>query len=458
MSASRTFLLLGVVTCLSAGLNTGSAYAAESKPNFVFIIADDLGWGDVAFHGGNAPTPNLDKLAKEGVELTHHYVAPVCSPTRTGLMTGRCWSRFGVTTPQNERALPWDTVTIPRALKAAGYETALCGKWHLGSKPAEGPNHFGFDHSYGSLAGGVGPNNHSYKKGPFSVTWHRNEKLITEDGHVTDLIAKEASDWIAARKDAPFFLYVPFTAVHLPVKEPKEWLDKVPAKITGDVPRHYAACIMHLDDAVGRIAAALDKAGKRDNTLLVFTSDNGGSWAGNNDTKYPADDYPEGKLPGNNKPLRGQKGDLYEGGIRVPCIASWPGKLKAAKVEQPVQIIDWMPTFCELAGFTPNQDLKWDGLDIWPWMTGEAPANAPRLLYSVAPGFRASALRDGDWKLIVQNQKAKDGEAGKVELFNLAKDPNETTDLAVKMPEKVAELQQKLKAMAQADRDAVVKR
>lgn len=455
MSASRILLLLGVVTCLSASLSTGSALAAESKPNFVFIIADDLGWADVAFHGGNVPTPNLDKLAKESVELTHHYVAPVCSPTRTGLMTGRCWSRFGVTTPQNERALPWDTVTLPGALKAAGYETAICGKWHLGSKPEWGPNHFGFDHSYGSLAGGVGPNNHFYKKGPFSVTWHRDEKLITEDGHVTDLIAKEAIEWIAGRKDAPFFLYLPFTAVHLPVKEPQVWLDKVPATITGDVPRHYAACIMHLDDDIGRIVAALDKAGKRDNTLLVFTSDNGGSWAGNNDTKYPADDYPEGKLPANNKPLRGQKGELYEGGIRVPCIVSWPGKLKAAKIEQPVQIIDWMPTLCELAGFTPNRDLKWDGIDIWPWITGEAPSKAPRLLYSVAPGFRASALHEGDWKLIVQKGKAD--QPDKPELFNLAKDPNETTDLAGKLPEKAVELQQKLKAMAQADRDSEVK-
>ncbi|HRH95034.1 MAG TPA: sulfatase-like hydrolase/transferase, partial [Prosthecobacter sp.] len=227
--------------------------AAPLRPNLVFIMADDLGWADVAFHGGNAPTPHLDKLVSEGLELTHHYVAPVCSPTRTGLMTGRCWSRFGVTSPQNNRALPWDTVTLPRALKSAGYETCLTGKWHLGSKPEWGPNHYGFDHSYGSLAGGVGPWNHFYKKGEFSVTWHRDEKLMTESGHVTDLITREACEWIAGRKDTPFFLYVPFTAVHLPLKEPEEWLAKVPAGITGDVPRHYAACIMHLDDAVGKI-------------------------------------------------------------------------------------------------------------------------------------------------------------------------------------------------------------
>ena len=175
---------------------TGPSHAADGKqssqPDIVFIMADDLGWADVAFHGGNTPTPHLDRLAREGLELGQHYVAPVCSPTRTGLMTGRCWSRFGVTTPQNELALPADTVTVARALKSVGYTTCLTGKWHLGSLPKWGPNHYGFDHSYGSLAGGVSPWNHRYKKGPYTNTWHRNEKLLEETGHVTDLICNEA--------------------------------------------------------------------------------------------------------------------------------------------------------------------------------------------------------------------------------------------------------------------------
>jgi arylsulfatase A-like enzyme len=375
----------------------------HSQPNVVFIIADDLGWADVAFHGGNAPTPHLDRLAGEGLELTQHYVAPVCSPTRTGLMTGRYWSRFGVTSPQNERALPWDTQTLPRLLKSAGYETCLTGKWHLGSKPEWGPNHFGFDHSYGSLAGGVGPWNHFYKQGPFSTTWHRNEKLIEEQGHVTDLIAQEAIDWLAERKEKPFFLYVPFTAVHLPVKERDEWLKRVPAEFEGNVPRHYAACVMHLDDAVGRLVAALEKGVRRENTLVIFTSDNGGSTAGNNDQKYPADDYPEGKLPGNNAPLRGQKGDLYEGGIRVPTIASWPGKLKPGKLTAPLHIVDWAPTLCALADCPPQPSPSWDGMNIWPLLSGAAEAE-PRLLYWTAPGFRASAVRAGGWKPIVHGK------------------------------------------------------
>ncbi len=424
--------------------------AATAKPNIVFIIADDLGWADVAFHGGNAPTPHLDKLAREGVEHTHHYVAPVCSPTRTGLLTGRCWSRFGVTSPQNNRALPWDTVTLPRALKTVGYETCITGKWHLGSKSEWGPNHFGFDHSYGSLAGGVGPWDHHYKKGEFSETWHRNEKLITETGHVTDLITQEACEWLSGRKDAPFFLYVPYTAVHLPVKEPEEWMAKVPASITGDVPRHYAASIMHLDDGVGRIVAALEKSGQRERTLLIFTSDNGGSWVENNDTKYPADDYPTGKLPGNNLPLRDQKGSVYEGGIRVPCIASWPGELQAGQHHAPVQIIDWMPTFCALAGFQPEKPLKWDGLNLWPQLAaGAAPPS--RTLYTVAPGFRSRALRCDPWKLVVHGTDEK----AKYELYDIIADPNETTDLAAKQPDQLASMKERLNVMAKRDRDAV---
>jgi arylsulfatase A-like enzyme len=282
----RALLFFLAASIVSSGLVEA---ASAGKPNIVFILADDLGWADVAFHGGNAPTPNLDKLVRTGLELTQHYVAATCSPTRTGFMTGRVWSRFGILGPDSRRAMAWDTVTLPRALKSVGYDTALTGKWHLGSRPQEGPNHFGFDHSYGSLGGGVGPYNHFYKKGEFSQTWHRNEKLLTETGHVTDLIANEAITWIESRKNAPFFLYVPFTAVHLPVMEPSEWVARVPATITDEVARHYAASIMHLDDAIGRIVTALEKAGQRENTILVFTSDNGGSTAENYDRQYPAD-------------------------------------------------------------------------------------------------------------------------------------------------------------------------
>jgi arylsulfatase A-like enzyme len=440
-----------VLVVLPALLLTAPSAPAD-KPDVVFIMADDLGWADVAFHGGRAPTPHLDRLAAGGLELSRHYVAPVCSPTRTGLLTGRYWSRFGVTNPQNGRALPWDTVTLARALKGAGYDTGLTGKWHLGSLPEEGPNRFGFDHSYGSLAGGVSPWNHSYKKGPFARTWHRNGVLLEATGHVTDLIADEAVGWIEGRGEAPFFLYVPFTAVHLPIKEPEDWLRRVPEGIQGEVERHYAACVMHLDDAVGRILAALEKKGRLRNALVVFTSDNGGSTAENNDLQYPDDRCPNGKLPGNNRPWRGQKGSVYEGGTRVPTVVSWPARVRPGRSDAPAMIVDWMPTFCALAGARPDRDLKWDGVDLGPLLAGEG-ALPERTLYAVGPGFRSRALWSGSWKLVATGE----GEKRKAELYDLAADPGESRDLAGEQPDRLRAMLAALDAAGARDRDAVAK-
>ena len=451
---SVVLLLAALLLTSHAALHAASPVA---KPNVIFIIADDLGWGDVAFHKGNVPTPNLDQLAAEGVELTQHYVYPVCSPTRSALLSGRYATRFGVTTPQNNRAYRWETVTLARALKSIDYDTALMCKWHLGSLPEQGPNHFGFDHSYGSLAGGVSPWNHRYKQGEFSRTWHRNEEFIEETGHVTDLIAAEAIKWIKARGDAPFFLYLPFTAVHLPLREPEEWVARVPAAVQGDVARHYGASVMHLDDAVGRILAAVDMRGRRGDTIVVFTSDNGGSTVENNDLHYPDDNCPNGKLTGSNRPLRGQKGDVHEGGVRVPTIVSAPGHLKPGKFDGVAHISDWMPTFCALTGYVPEKDLKWDGKNIWPQLTGAEPGK-PRTIYIAAPGFSARMLRVGDWKMIIPNDAAKKNggtEPRKVELYDLATDPSENKNLAASMPDRVAELREKLTAVSKADRDAL---
>lgn len=428
--------------------------ADTRRPNIVFIMADDLGWGDVGFHGGSAPTPNLDRLAAEGLELTRHYVAPVCSPTRSALMTGRSWSRFDVTSPQNERALPWATVTLPKALKSAGYQTWITGKWHLGSKPEWGPRQFGFDRSFGSLAGGVSPYSHKYKKGPFAETWHRDDTLIEQSGHVTDLITVEALERLETRDPhRPFFLYMPYTAVHLPVKEPREWVDRVPKTVEGDLQRHYAACVMHLDDAVGKIVSKLEMLGVRNETLIVFTSDNGGSWAENDDRSYPDDDCPAGKLPGVNRPWRGQKGQLYEGGIRVPAIVSFPGHIKPGKVEAPVQIIDWMPTLTSLAGYRPETDLKWDGIDLRKLLT-EHVAPSKRAIYSVAPGWRSRSLHFGDSKLI---EFMVVGEPARYELYDLAEDPGETRDVASRDSEELNRMKALLNESAKTDRDALAK-
>lgn len=439
---------LGAILCVCSVLRVN----ASDPPNIVFVIADDLGWADVGFHGGVAPTPRLDRLAVESVELRQHYVAPVCSPTRTGLLTGRYWSRFGITTPTNSLALPWDTLTLPRALKAQGYETCIVGKWHLGSLPKWGPNHFGFDHSYGSLAGGVSPWNHRYKKGPYTFTWHRNGQRLDEPGHVTDLLTDEAVNWIRSRDSSPFFLYLPYTAIHLPLKEPMHWLQQVPDSISGEVARHYAASIMHLDHSVGRVLDALDEKGARENTLIVFTSDNGGSTAENNDLKYPDDHCPNGRLVGNNMPLRGRKGDVYEGGTRVPTIVSWPGHTKRRRIETPIQIVDWMPTFCRLAGYEADHDLKWDGVDLSELLSHDGSGTLPeRDIYIAGPRWRASSLRSGSYKLVTRDE----GTSLKTELFNLQDDPGEQQDLSSTQPERVKELLEKLKRVAAADRDSV---
>lgn len=429
-SLRRTLLVLGLLS-VASWADAELSWAAA--PNFLVIVADDLGWGDVGWHGGPYQTPQMDRLCREGIELDQYYVSPMCSPTRAAFLSGRYASRFGCTAAQNGRVYPFGTETLASALRQAGYETAIVGKWHLGSLPEWGPQHFGFDYGYGSLAGGCGPYNHKYKRGPYTDTWHRNGQLITEEGHITDLITREAVNWIERRGDKPFFLYVPFTAVHIPIKEPQQWLDGYPAIQESDR-RQYAACVSHLDDAIGRIVAALDRAGKRQNTMIVFFSDNGGTQARNNDPQYPPDDYPAGRAYGSNLPLRGNKTQLYEGGIRVPAWMNWRGTLQPGRFTAPLHAVDWMPTLCALAGYRPRADLKWDGRDVGAWLRGQQKPR-PRPLYWAGTGFESHAVRDGDWKLLVNHPN------GKSELFNLALDPYEKSDLAAKEPEQTRRLQ-----------------
>jgi arylsulfatase A-like enzyme len=420
---------------------------AAEKPNIVLIMADDLGYGDVGWHGGPYRTPHLDRLAKGGVRLEQHYSLPVCSPTRSALLSGRFNSRFGCTNPVNTRVFPFDTVTLAAALKSVGYETALVGKWHLGSKPEWGPQKYGFDHSYGSLAGGVTSYTHVYKTGPFARTWHRDGKLVEEDGHVTDLLTSEAVSLIEKRRGGPFVLYVPYTAVHLPIDEPKAWLDLYAAEPDPGV-RQYGACVSHLDDGVGKVLAALDRAGVRQNTIVLFISDNGGSTGTqNNDPQY-AGAHPSFKIPARNGPLRGKKGQVYEGGIRTPAVISWPGRLKPRDEHSPVHVADWFPTFAAVAGYKPPADLKWDGADRWPVLTGAAKPEA-RVLYWLGPGGNSLALRSGGLVLIRQKGKPD-------ELYDLAADPSQTHDLAARRPGAVRELTELLKKASERDDDAKV--
>jgi arylsulfatase A-like enzyme len=447
---TRCFTVLGLILL---ALNFIATARAADKPNILVIVADDLGWADVGFHGATIPTPHLDRLARDGVVLDQHYVAPLCTPTRAALLSGRYWSRFGNTAPQNTQVFPFGTVTLASALKSVGYETAITGKWHLGSLPQWGPRKFGFDHSYGALAGGVGPWNHRYKMGEYTYAWHRNDERIEEEGHVTDLLAAEAVKFLETKRGRPFFLYVPLTAVHHPLDEPPEWLER--GRKADPARPQYAACVMHMDDAIGRLLAALERTGQRDSTLVVFTSDNGGMPsrpADADNARYPGE-YPKGELLGSNKPLRGAKSNLYEGGIRVPACVSWPGMLEPGKVTAPLHIVDWMPTLTVLAGCKPTDDLKWDGRDIWPIVSGSAREIPSRVLYWEGPGHRSAALRDGDWKLVIHRASAGD----KRELFNLADDPREERDLAAQHADRVESMRQLLAQQQQRDNDAVAK-
>ena len=412
-----------------------------AKPNVVILVADDMGWADVGYHGSTIRTPNIDRLQKRGVELDRFYVAPMCTPTRAALLTGRYWSRFGNTKPSNERVLPWDTVTLSKALKEEGYRTSISGKWHLGSKPEWGPRKFGFDQSYGSLAGGINPWNHLYKYGPYSKTWHRNDQLIEEKGHVTDLLTNDAIRFIKEKKETPYLLYVAYTAVHTPFDEPAKWLDRV--KTSEPERRQYVACLEHMDSSIGQIVDAIKEEGHAENTLILFFSDNGGT-NGDDSSRYP-NTKTKGKIKGLNEPLRGWKGEVYEGGIRVPALAYWPGKLAPHKINTFTHVTDLMPTICGLAGYKPNKNLKWDGIDLWPILKGKKETPKGRSLYCKGVNGTNSTLHKWPWKLIVG--KSKD------QLFNLSKDPNEKNDVADTEKKKLQELMKFLEIEVFKDND-----
>ena len=428
---------------LLAFLISFSPLFAVERPNVLLIVADDLGWSDVGWHGGFGNTPHMDKLVRTGVELDQHYVQPVCTPTRVALMSGRCPGRFGpqALSPSNLRAMPLGTTTLASALKSVGYRAHLAGKWHLGARPEWIPNAYGFDTSYGTLTGAADPWTHKYRKGnPYEDTWHRDGKLFREEGNATELIATEALKRITQGGEQPWFMYVPFHAVHTPVDAPTEYkklYDGV--KFHEDPVKHesrlrMAAMITQLDAKIGAFVAALERTGQREKTLIIFTSDNGGIESLEN--AYVGD-VPHSPFNSENDPLRGQKNTLYEGGIRVCAFASWPGRLKPSKITAPLYVGDWLPTIAGVTGFQSAQDPKWDGLDRWKVLTGEDATPAPRTIYiSHAQG---RSVRLGDWKLIAMNK-------GKPQLFNIRADPNEQNDLATKEPTRLEEMRALLAA------------
>ena len=418
------------------------ADAPAARPNVVFILADDLGREDCGFMGGNEiKTPNIDKLAAAGAKLDAFYVQPVCSPTRAAFMTGRYPMRHGlqvgVVRPWAQHGLPLEERTLAQALKDAGYATAIVGKWHLGHvAPEYLPTKRGFGHQYGHYNGAIDYFTHM-RDGGFD--WHRDDAVNRDEGYSTHLIAKDASAFVAANAGKkPFFLYVPFNAVHTPHQTPPEYTKPYP-HLKGERLK-YAGMLAAMDEAVGQIVAAVDKAGARKNTLFVFSSDNGG---------------PRPGVVTSNGKYRAGKGTLYEGGVRVAACAAWDGHIKAGgTVTEPFHMVDWYPTLLKLCGAKSEQKLPVDGRDIWPVLTqGKASPHAAILLNTTPNN---GAVRAGDWKLVVRNG-AEDPDGGtppkksgksSVELFNLKDDPYEKTNLADKNTEKVAELRSVLAGFA----------
>ena len=437
MITPRIFL-----SALAASLFTALPMAAqaEAKPNIVYIVADDLGWKDVGFHGcTDIRTPNIDKLAADGAKLERFYVQPMCSPTRAALMTGRYPCRYGFQTlvipSKGTYGLPADEVLLPETLKTAGYETSMIGKWHLGhADRAFWPRQRGFDYHYGAVLGEIDYYTHSAHD---VLDWQRDNKPVKEKGYATQLLGTDAVKRIRAHDGKkPLFLYLAFTAPHTPYQAPPEYLERCKS-IEDETRRTYAAMIECLDDEIGKTLAALDEKGMRKNTLVIFHSDNGGT----RDARLTGEGTVK-KVPCDNGPLKGGKGQLYEGGTLVPAVANWPGHVKPGSVvNELIHITDMLPTLAGLAGASTAKSKPLDGMNVWPAISEGKPSGRDEIVYNVEP-FRG-AVRKGDWKLVWKNLLPTS-----VELYNLAKDPNEQTNLAASEPAKVAELQARIEALA----------
>lgn len=405
--------LLRYLTSLMVGIS--AAFSAD-KPNIVVIVADDLGYADVLFnpqHSQEITTPHLDSLAKESVICRQGYVTGhVCSPTRTGLMTGRYQQRLGLyTAGAAGSGVPMDERLFPQFLKPVGYRTMQIGKWHLGPDLAWSPALRGFDEVFGFLGRGA----HDYfKLDDPNDPIYRGTTPVKLDGYLTDHWGSEAVNFIGRQKGNPFFLYLAFNAVHAPLQAPADEI----AKFHSDNPDRNTLLAMgkRLDDAIGNVVAKLKSEGVWENTLLFFISDNGGPLAQSAD----------------NTPLRGGKHQDYEGGIRVPFLVCWPARLKPGESRAVVSSLDILPTALAAAGAEFPKDKPLDGMDILPVLDGTVAPSDRDLFWCSGSDEGWWAVRSGDWKLV--------GEKEQLSLFDLSKDVSEKTDLSKEMPEKVASL------------------
>lgn len=418
--------LLAFFVCLNI---TATAHA---KTNIVVFFADDAGYADFGFQPNVRDdmknlTPHIDSISKQGVRFSNAYMSGcVCSPSRAGLMTGRYQERFGHDNnlpPGFRSGLPLTEMFGAKRLRKLGYKTGLIGKWHLGYPQAFHPNRRGFDWFYGCLQG-------SRRYFPYEKpTPHRviqeNGKPTPEEGYVTDRLGDAACRFIDKNKDESFFLFVSFTSPHGPLQAKPEDLAKL-SHIEKAKRRKYAGLVKSLDDNVGKILDALRKNGLDEKTLVVFTNDNGGQ-----------------TLTGaNNLPLKGRKGTLWEGGIRVPWAMRWTGKIEPGTViDDPVISLDLLPTFVAAAGGTVEPKWNLDGTNLLPRITGETNALPTRTLYWRRNGQGNSiALREGEWKLIHNRSQAN----AQPELYRITEDISETNNIAAKHPEKVKTFLKKL--------------
>jgi arylsulfatase A-like enzyme len=444
-------LLAAGLAVAAFALPTAPCPAAERRPNIVFILADDLGWTDLGCMGSAYyETPAIDRLARQGLKFTSYYNCQNCAPTRAALMSGQYGPLTGIFTvgtsergqaqfrkmnvPANRTQLPLDRVTVADALKGAGYATGMFGKWHLGQAPAYHPSRRGFDEAVVSMGR--------------HFDFNTNPKVEVPAGtYLADFLTDRAVGFIERHKDRPFFLYLPHFGVHAPYQAKKELIARYEKKrpAGGHHDPVYAAMIDSVDQSVGRVLAKLDELKLADNTVVIFSSDNGGVGG------YAAAGV-KARGVTDNAPLRGGKGMLYEGGVRVPFLVRWPGVIKPGTVcDHPAIHVDLFPTFLELAGAKPPKQTL-DGVSLVPLWKDPGTRLPREAVYAHFPGYLegggpgswrttpAGSIRAGDFKLL------EFFEDGRLELYNLKEDLGEKTNLADKLPDKTRELHAKLVA------------
>ena len=427
--------------------------ASGAGPNIVLMLADDLGWNDVGYNGSEISTPMIDRLAADGLRLDRNYVFGFCTPTRVAIMTGRSPLRFGMGLPIiDQGGLPLDETTMGDVFRDGGYQTWFLGKWHLGHhRRAYLPNERGWDHSYGSLTGGLDHYSHNSDVLMGVPDWQRNGNPVEEEGHTTDLYTTEALRLIGERDtERPFFLYLAWNAPHTPLQAPERYLEEY-ARLDDEVRRTYCAMVSQIDDSVAAVIDALEKEGLREDTLVIWLSDNGGFVPGGAD----------------NSPFREGKASAHEGGVRVPGFVNWPGTVNPGALSQQVSAHDWLPTLVAAAGIASTATKPLDGWNMWPAIRRGESVQRGDLILS---GRRGRAIFRGKWKYVEtlpgppSGRSPGPGRRGSAaggprgpragppgrpgggaarpiqELYDILADPTESENLADKHPELVEEL------------------